>query len=85
MERRNKGLVILGMILLTIGLFASFYEVRQLVGHPPLLVAWQIAYPYRNVGILLDVAGIIFLALGLLYPTRKTLPPPSNPQQPSST
>jgi len=85
MEGRNKGLVILGIILLAIGLFASFYQVRQLVGQPPALVEWQIVTPYQNVGIVLDVAGIIFLAFGLLYPLRKTLPPPlSNPQQQNS-
>jgi len=79
---RNKGLVIFGIILLAIGLFASFYQVTQLVGQPPFLVEYQVVTPYQSVGIVLDVAGIIFLALGLLYLSRKTLPPPpSNPQQ----
>ncbi len=80
MEGRNKGLVILGIILLAIGLFASFYQVTLYVGQPPARVLTQIVTPYQNVGIVLDVAGIIFLALGLLYPPRKTPPPPSNTQ-----
>jgi len=79
---RNRGLVIFGTILLAIGLFASFYQVTQLVGQPPFVVAYQVVTPYQSVGIVLDVAGIIFLALGLVYLSRKTLPPPpSNPRR----
>jgi len=48
MEGRNKGLVIVGIILLAIGLFASFYQVRQLVGQPPALVDWQTFTPDQN-------------------------------------
>jgi uncharacterized membrane protein len=81
MEDRNKGLVIFGIILLAIGLVASFYAQRKY----PNSLDEEMTYPYQSIGILLDVAGIVFVALGLLYPSRKTPPPPSNPQQPSST
>jgi hypothetical protein len=50
---------------LTIGLFASVYHVTHHVGQPPAAVVYQIVTPYQNVGIVLDVVGIILLALGL--------------------
>lgn len=82
MEERNKGLIIFGIILLAIGLFASFYQKTQHV----IGVGDETVTPYMNVGIVLIVAGIVFVALGFLYSPRKTSPPPpSNPQQPSST
>ena len=80
MEGRDKGLVIFGIILLAIGLFASFYHITQLVGQPPFLVEYQTVTPYQNVGIILLAAGIILIATGILYPPRKTLPKPSFPQ-----
>jgi drug/metabolite transporter (DMT)-like permease len=55
MEERNKGLIIFGIILLAIGLVASFYFVTEFMEHK---------YPYQSIGILLDVAGIVFVALG---------------------
>jgi vacuolar-type H+-ATPase subunit I/STV1 len=80
MEERNKGLIIFGIILLAIGLVASFYSQTE---YPS---GGRMTYPYQSIGILLDVAGIVFVALGFLYSPRKTPPPPpSNPQQPSST
>lgn len=80
MEGRNKGLVIFGIILLAIGLFASFYQVTQRVGQPPMLVEYQIVTPYQNVGIISLVAGTILIATGFLYPPRKTLPTLSSPE-----
>jgi ABC-type antimicrobial peptide transport system permease subunit len=83
MEERNKGLVIFGIILLAIGLVASFYSQRK---YPTSAYDYSVMYPYQNVGIILIVAGIVFVALGLLYPSRKIPPPPpSNSQQPSPT
>ena len=77
MEGKNKGLVIFGIILLIIGLVASFYLEQHYVSH----VGYQTVTPYQSVGIILAVAGIVFIALGFLYPSRKTPPPPpSNPQ-----
>ena len=75
---RNKGLIIFGIILLIIGLVASFYSRTEYPSGGPN------TYPYQSIGILLVIAGIMFVALGLLYSTRKTPPPPSsNPQQPT--
>lgn len=83
MEERNKGLVIFGIILLVIGLVASFYHATETYEG----LTFDKGYPYQTIGILLDVAGIVFVALGLLYPSRKmpSPPPPSNLQQSSST
>jgi vacuolar-type H+-ATPase subunit I/STV1 len=70
MEGRNKGLVIFGIILLAMGLFASFYHVTRhiFVGdHPD---GDETIYTLRNVGIVLIVAGIIFISLGFLYSPR---------------
>jgi len=52
MEARNKGLIIFGIVLLAIGL------VRATV--------FSTSYPYQTFGIVLVVAGIVFVALGLL-------------------
>jgi uncharacterized membrane protein len=78
----NIGLILIGIILLAIGLVTSYYPVMQLVGHAPALVEWQTVYPYRNVGIVLLVAGIIFVALGFLYPTQKTQTQKTEPPPP---
>ena len=77
MEERNKGLIILGIIFLIIGLFASFYQVTRHVVVGDVVDGEETITPLRNVGIVLIAAGIIFLALGFLYSTQKTpLPPP---------
>jgi hypothetical protein len=79
MEGRNKGLIIFGIILLVIGLVASFYSKTEF---PSGGYIFRLTYPYQSIGILLDVAGIVFIALGFLYPSHRTLPPPpTNPQQ----
>jgi drug/metabolite transporter (DMT)-like permease len=71
MEARNKGLIIFGIILLVIGLVAYLY------GYPLYRDgSGPMVYPYQNIGILLAVAGIVFMALGFLYSPRKTPPPP---------
>jgi hypothetical protein len=77
MEARNIVLIIFGVILLAIGLFASFYENKYYSDHdktwwsysPPQL-------PYQGVGIILIIAGIILSVVGLLYPSHRTPPPP---------
>jgi drug/metabolite transporter (DMT)-like permease len=82
MEDRNKGLIIFGIILLAIGLVASFYHDTETFEGIPI----DKGYPYQTIGVLLDVAGIVFIALGFLYSPHKTPPPPpTSPQQPSST
>jgi membrane protein implicated in regulation of membrane protease activity len=85
MEQTNKELMVFGIILLAIGLFASFYQVTYLVGHAPAVVLLQTVIPYQSEGIVLLVAGIIIVVLGLLYPSRRTPPPLTDLQQTSST
>jgi uncharacterized membrane protein HdeD (DUF308 family) len=75
MARRNKGLVIFGIILFAVGLFASFYQVTRHVLVGNFVDGTETITPLKNVGIVLIVAGIIFLALGFLYRPRKTLLP----------
>jgi len=71
-EIKNKGILLFGIILLIIGLIASFYQERHYVSH----VGYQTVTPYQSVGIILVVAGIIFIALGFFYPSQKTQPQP---------
>ncbi|MCJ7633128.1 hypothetical protein MUP77_12145 [Candidatus Bathyarchaeota archaeon] len=71
-EEKNKGLIVFGIILLAIGLFASFYQVTHYVQH----VGYETVTPYQSIGIVLDVAGMVFMALGFLYSPRNTPPPP---------
>jgi hypothetical protein len=63
MEGGNKVLIGFGIVLLIIGLFASFYYESIDNGLK--------TYPYQTVGIVLDVCGIVSVALGLLYPSRR--------------
>jgi hypothetical protein len=70
MEERNKGLIGFGIILLIIGLVASFYQEQHYVYH----VGYQTVTPYQSVGIILAIAGIIFVALGFFYAPRKQEP-----------
>jgi vacuolar-type H+-ATPase subunit I/STV1 len=60
MDERNKGLIVFGIILLIIGLVASFYR-------DPVF-----KYPYQTFGIILSVAGIMIVVLGFLYPSHRT-------------
>jgi hypothetical protein len=71
--RRTVGTtsMVFGTVLLPIGLFASFYQVIHKVGQPPEAVIPQIVYPFESVGIILLVAGVVFIALGLLHPPLK--------------
>jgi uncharacterized membrane protein YidH (DUF202 family) len=72
MAGRNKGLVIFGIALLLVGLFASFYQVTRHIVIGNFVDGNETITPLMNVGIVLIVAGIIFLALGFLYRPRKT-------------
>jgi multidrug transporter EmrE-like cation transporter len=60
---------------LAIGLFASFYQVTRNVAVGDVIDGKETITPLRNVGIVLIIAGIIFLALGFLYLSRKTVRP----------
>jgi uncharacterized membrane protein YidH (DUF202 family) len=75
MNERKIGLIIFGIILLAIGLFASFYQVTRNVAVGDVIDGKETITPLRNVGIVLIIAGIIFLALGFLYLSRKTVRP----------
>jgi hypothetical protein len=82
METRNKGLIVLGIVSLAIGIVVSFYHVTELVGSPPFLVEWETVYPFLGAGITLLVAGIFFMTLGFILPQKtmqKILPPPPPP------
>ena len=66
---KNTGLVLFGIILLAIGLFACFYSVTEEAG----TYYATTTYPYQSpVGIILTVAGIVLTALGLLYSPKRT-------------
>ena len=68
-EIKNKGFLFLGLILFVVGLIAYFYYYVEKYSVTQ-------KYPYQNLGIVLVLAGIVFLALGFLYPSHKTPPPP---------
>ncbi len=56
-EIKNKGLLLVGIILLVIGVVLSLYKEGT-------------AVPYQIVGIVLVVAGIVCMILGFLYSPR---------------
>jgi uncharacterized membrane protein YdcZ (DUF606 family) len=63
----HLGAVILGILLLVAGLFASFYsESKTILGFE-----YQKTYPYQNAGIALIVVGAIIAAAGFLYRPQK--------------
>jgi len=69
----HNGLVALGIVLLLIGLGASFYyESKTIFG-----IEYQRLYPYRDVGLALIVVGVLSTALGVYYSPRKEVPPPT--------
>ena len=70
----HRGLVGLGIIILLVGLGASFYyEVKTIWGIEYLRV-----YPYQDLGLVLVLGGIGCIALGAIYsPRKETLNPPS--------
>jgi hypothetical protein len=86
-KERNKRVAISGIILLAIGLIASFYHATKTIfptnpGPPQPIQTIDEGYPYQTIGIMLDFIGIVCIALGFLYSPQKTLPPsPSNPHQ----
>jgi drug/metabolite transporter (DMT)-like permease len=62
-----RGLVVLGIIILLIGLGASFYyESKTILG-----VEYQRVYPYQNLGIVLVIGGIVCIVVGAVYSPRK--------------
>jgi len=66
---KHTGLLLFGIILLVIGLFACFYSVTEEAG----TYYATTTYPYQSpVGIILTVAGIVLTALGLFFSPRRT-------------
>jgi drug/metabolite transporter (DMT)-like permease len=65
-EIKNKGLLLIGIILLVIGVVLSLYKEDLGINGG----AMRTAYPYQVVGIILVVAGIVFMTLGFLYSPR---------------
>jgi len=66
-EIMHNSLSALGIVLLVIGLGASFYyESKSIFG-----IEYQRTYPYQNLGIALIVVGVILLVVGVLYSPRK--------------
>jgi hypothetical protein len=63
---KNKGLFLIGVILLVIGVALSLYngDLGTSGG------ATQAAYPYQIAGIILIVAGVVLMILGFLYSPR---------------
>lgn len=59
----NNALLVLGIILLVIGLGASFYyESKSVFG-----IEYQRTYPYQSIGTVLVVVGALLVAVGALY------------------
>ncbi len=63
-EIRSRGLLLIGIILLLIGLVASFYRETHYVSQ----VGEQLFTPYQSIGIVLALVGILFIVLGFFYP-----------------
>jgi|Deesub1362B_J571_1020462.scaffolds.fasta_scaffold00714_20 vacuolar-type H+-ATPase subunit I/STV1 len=68
----HQGLLIFGIILLLIGLIASFYtEVKTYTDY--FGETWEVyrTYPYQGLGIVLVLTGIILVVIGFLYSQKK--------------
>jgi drug/metabolite transporter (DMT)-like permease len=58
---KNKGMFLIGVILLVIGVILSLYNGDSVM---------QTTYPYQVAGIILIVAGLVLMVLGFLYSPR---------------
>jgi len=63
MKAMYKGLVIFGIIVFVIGLFCSLYTVVPYSG-------WTPRQPYKDIGMILTVAGIVLTTLGFILPRK---------------
>jgi uncharacterized membrane protein len=61
---KSRGLFVIGILLLLVGLVTSFYKETHFVSG----VGEQPFTPYQSVGIVLVVVGILFIVLGFFYP-----------------
>jgi uncharacterized membrane protein len=65
---KHLGLMLIGIILLVIGLTASFYCVEPWFAGLPDFVypyPYYFVYPYQTIGIILTVSGLVLAALGV--------------------
>jgi hypothetical protein len=60
---KNKGLLLIGITLLAIGVVLSLYK-EDLGMNGGVM---RTAYPYQTEGIILAIIGIVFSVLGFLY------------------
>ena len=65
----HKGLVFLGIAILVVGLGGYFYY----ESHYVLGIEISRNYPYRDLGTILVLGGIICVAIGVVYSPRKEL------------
>ena len=65
----HKGLVFLGIAILVVGLGGYFY----FESHYVLGIEISRNYPYRDLGTILVLGGIICIAIGVVYSPRKEL------------
>ena len=63
-EIKSRGLFLIGILLLLIGLVASFYKETHYVSN----VGEQPFTPYQSIGIVFVLVGILFIVLGFFYP-----------------
>ena len=59
-EIKSRGLFLFGILLLLIGLLASFYKETR-VGEQPFT-------PYQSIGIISVLIGVLCMVLGVFYP-----------------
>jgi hypothetical protein len=65
----HEGLVFLGIAILVVGLGGYFYyESHYIVG-----IEISRNYPYRDLGTILVLGGIICIAIGVVYSPRKAM------------
>jgi uncharacterized protein YjeT (DUF2065 family) len=78
---KHVGFLALGIVLLVIGLFAAFYESKRWSDYYQRWESYSPPQnPYQSVGMLLIAVGVIFSAIGFLYPRKKTEPAKQNTQ-----
>jgi hypothetical protein len=76
----NSGIVAGGILLLLVGLVASFYyESKTIFG-----IEYMRTYPYQNAGIALIVAGAILIGFGAIYSSQKTAQQPIGASSPAT-
>jgi uncharacterized membrane protein len=75
MNERHRILLVLGIIVLIIGLFCSFYQTKtekqELDAYGRKKTIWAQTYPYQALGIALSISGMVLATLSLLLPEKK--------------